>query len=165
MNVFDASGAMDSAKLIDYITTQFPGELAAMIKTRDELAVRQGALSAAQAAMEDRQKAKDELAAAQEAAAKLGEDAKADRAAAADELATARATQRAAAEQEKSIGTALAAREVDVAKREAMVDQLAAALNDQQTKLDAQAAALAEQEQALQARVKAFQEKVAALSA
>ena len=49
MDVFDASGSVDSAKLIDYITTSFPGERATLIKTKEELAKRQGAMSAVDA--------------------------------------------------------------------------------------------------------------------
>jgi pyruvate dehydrogenase E1 component beta subunit len=47
---------------MDYFTNQLPKNLATMAALRDELAVRQGALSAAQEAVADRAKAAEELA-------------------------------------------------------------------------------------------------------
>ena len=50
---------------VEYIAKQLPKDLAQYVKLRDELAKRQGALSAAEAALADREKARGELAAAQ----------------------------------------------------------------------------------------------------
>lgn len=53
-----------SVNYVDYFTNQFPKDLAQMAALRDELAIRQGALSAAQDALVDREKARQELDAA-----------------------------------------------------------------------------------------------------
>lgn len=58
----------DTAALnyVDYFTKQLPIDLATMAALRDELATRQGALSAAENAVADRAKAAEELAAARQ---------------------------------------------------------------------------------------------------
>jgi len=60
------SGDTPGVNYIEYFTKQMPLDLAAMAALRDELAVRQGALSAAEAAVADRDAAAAELAAAKE---------------------------------------------------------------------------------------------------
>jgi len=77
MNVHDSSGGIDQNKFLEYIINQFPGDLKLMIEVRDELAQRQGALSAAQLALNDREAAAKELAEAKVAAAEMVADAKA----------------------------------------------------------------------------------------
>ena len=71
MNVFEPTGGMDSTKFIEYIINQFPGDLKSMIEARDEMAKRQGAMSAVEAANADRATAKAELDAAQKEAKDL----------------------------------------------------------------------------------------------
>ena len=61
---------------MDYFLNQLPKNLATMAALRDELAVRQGALSAAQDAVADRAKAAEELAAAKVTAAEMVAGAK-----------------------------------------------------------------------------------------
>jgi hypothetical protein len=56
---------------VEYFTKQLPVDLANMAMLRDELAVRQGALSAAQDAITDRAKAAEELATARDQAAAM----------------------------------------------------------------------------------------------
>lgn len=46
MDISNGNGGIDSGKLVDYITKQFPLDLASMIEIRAELEARQGALSA-----------------------------------------------------------------------------------------------------------------------
>ena len=55
MNISNDNPSVD---YVDYFTKQFPQDLAKMAALKDELAVRQGALSAAQDAIADREKAK-----------------------------------------------------------------------------------------------------------
>ena len=66
---------------MDYFLNQLPRNLATMAALRDELAVRQGALSAAQDAVADRAKAAEELTAARATAAEMVAGAKDARAA------------------------------------------------------------------------------------
>ena len=73
-NVSNDAAAFDP---IDYYTRQLPLELARLTEIRDELRVRQGALTAVEDAQRDRDAAAAELAAAQSQAAQMIADAKA----------------------------------------------------------------------------------------
>jgi hypothetical protein len=164
MYVFDQSGAVDSAKLIEYITKEFPGEFKRLIEARDELAVRQGALSAAKDAAADRAAAAAELAAAKAQAKELLDDAKAidagsklrvkDLDAREKEL---RAKQVEFAEKVRAKESELEADEHALAMRETSLNQTAVLQAEQAARMDAA-------EIALNARIKAFQDKVASLS-
>jgi histidinol-phosphate/aromatic aminotransferase/cobyric acid decarboxylase-like protein len=68
MNIVNDQGNFD---YVSYIANQLPKDLANLIKIRDELAIRQGALSAVEAAAKDRELAKQELQNAKEEAEKL----------------------------------------------------------------------------------------------
>jgi hypothetical protein len=68
MNVINDQSSID---YVNYFTNQLPKDLAAMAVLRDELAKRQGALSAVEAAAKDRELAKQELQNAKEEAEKL----------------------------------------------------------------------------------------------
>ena len=57
MVVYGDSGSIDSDKFLAYIAKQFPLDLAQLVKTKDELAKRQGALSAVDKANKDRENA------------------------------------------------------------------------------------------------------------
>ena len=46
MNISSDTGGIDSSAFLDYIAKQFPSDLAQMVALRDELAKRQGAISA-----------------------------------------------------------------------------------------------------------------------
>jgi len=48
MNVFGDSGQIDSEKFLDYVARQLSADVASLIKVRDEMALRQGALTAVQ---------------------------------------------------------------------------------------------------------------------
>ena len=150
---------------VDYFTKQFPIDLANMAALRDELAVRQGALSAAQDAVADRERAKQELDAANAEAAALRADSVADRAAAKQELGDAKAK---AKDLNAQANTALAnavGRETAVELREKAVADSEVFQTVAQAEIESQQAALKSQTAALDARVKAFQDKVAALTA
>ena len=58
MNVSNDSPTVN---YVDYFTKQFPKDLAEMATLRDELAKRQGALSAVEESLKDREAAKAEL--------------------------------------------------------------------------------------------------------
>jgi hypothetical protein len=164
MDVYDSAGSIDSNKLIEYITKTFPGELKSLLDTKAELAKRQGALTAVNEALADREAAAKELAAAREQAKTLLDEAKAKNA-----KSTARAAELNAREadlkaQETAAAGLLSIREKEVTSREQLlaireesVSALGLKNEERQKQLDVAEAALA-------ARIKAFQEKVAALS-
>jgi hypothetical protein len=157
----------DSAAVnyVDYFTKQFPIDLANMAALRDELAVRQGALSAAKDAVADRERAKQELDAANAEAYAIRVDAASDREAAKQELIDAKAK---AKDLNAKANVALANavdRETAVELREKLVADREAYQTVTQADIDSQQAALKSQTAALDARIKAFQDKVAALTA
>ena len=162
MNVANDNPGID---YIDYFTKQLPKDLAAMASIRDELAKRQGALTAVNEAVADRAAAAKELAEAKEQAKALLDDAKAKNAKAAAKTAELNAQETALKDAEKAAFHAIAAREKDIdsrmqvlVTREEQVAINAERNNARSAQLDAAEAALA-------ARVKAFQDKVAAISA
>lgn len=165
MNVHDSNGSVDSAKFIDYIVTQFPGDLKLMVEARDELALRQGALSAAQLIIADRSAAAKELEDARIAALGLLLDAKTDNTKAKAKKIALDDRESIIDSREKLISDELTLRDAAVMSRETQV----AANEVRQTEFDLdlqlRAAALDADRAALDARIKAFQDKVASLSA
>jgi chromosome segregation ATPase len=150
---------------VDYFTKQLPRDLAAMAQLRDELAIRQGALDAAAAAVDDRKAAAKELADAKTLLEEVrGKNA--DAAAKGQQLKTREekfsqyetSTRASLDERERQIAAREAAREAALDAREKL-----AAEQDQRNQ--ARERALTDEEAALASRVKAFQEKVAALRA
>jgi chromosome segregation ATPase len=164
MNVHGDTGTIDASKMLDYINKQFAADVATLIATRDELATRQGSLTAAEDAAKDRAAAKAELDAAKAQAkdlvakAKIKHDEITTRAAALEADETAHkalhaAEDAAAAERVKDLD----AREKRVSDAQAYVADLTDKLQLQQDKINADRANL-------DARIKAFQDKVAAIS-
>lgn len=159
------SGDTPGVDYVEYFTKQFPKDLAAMASLKDELAKRQGALSAAEAALADRAEAAAELAAAKEEAATIKADAAKANAKTKEREAAVDAREAAVNASEKVFDKKVADVEADLAVRinacntlEAGQAKLTAELTARSEKLDAEVADL-------KSRVKAFQEKVASLSA
>jgi len=165
MQVFSDAGVIDSAKFLDYINTQLSSDVATLVKTRDELAKRQGALTAVNEAVADRQAAAKELADAKEQAKALLDDAKTKHSRSAAKVADLVAREEKLAALEKSTTDALNAREKDIQNREQILATRESQAVAQVNRNDERAAQLDAAEAALAARVKAFQDKVAALSA
>lgn len=162
MNVSNDTPSMN---YVEYFTKQLPIDLANMAALRDELAVRQGALSAAQDAVTDRATAAAELTAARSQAADLVAVAK-DR----EEKSKAKAAELTARESAvtdsiKAFDAASAERNIALGLREKASDTREARQQRIQADLDAKAAQLSADQTALDARVQAFQDKVAALKA
>lgn len=162
MNVSNDTPSMN---YVEYFTKQLPVDLASMAALRDELAVRQGALSAAQDAVTDRATAAAELTAARSQAADLVAVAK-DR----EEKSKAKAAELTARESAvtdsiKAFDAASAERGTALGLREKASDTREARQQRIQADLDAKAAQLSVDQAALDARVQAFQDKVAALKA
>lgn len=150
---------------MDYFTNQLPRNLATMAALRDELAIRQGALSAAQDAVADRAKAADELAAARVTAAEMVSGAKDARAALKTDQAQLKADRTAFDAAKADNDAALATRADLLSRQEASCNANELRQAVKAAALDARDAELTSATQALEARVKAFQQKVAGLSA
>jgi len=151
--------------VVKYITTQLSQDLLNLIAVRDELAKRQGAMSAVEDASNLRT-----------AAAAALESAKTD---SAEMLALGRAELAMA----KVKSSALNARELELNARETAFDDASAQIvnnqdltarslesreisaTERETRLEANEAALASAQKTLAARIAVFQEKVAALTA
>ena len=164
MNVHGDTGTVDSAKFLEYIVNQFPGDLKSMVEARDELAKRQGAMSAVEAAVADRAAASAALESAKAEAKDLLADAKEKNAAATAKGKELDAQEKAFAARCADMEVALQAKADAVAERERRVSSnevSQAALKD---KLEERAAQLDADRAVLDSRVKAFQDKVAALS-
>lgn len=165
MDVFDQTGAVDFNKVIDYIVKDFPGELRQIVSARDELAKRQGAIGAAEAAVADRKAAAETLAAAQNQAQQI--------------VIEADAKKQLVDKQEADLKAKIAQFDADVKAFSDAADATDAALKQREISLrageeslaknladyDKNVAALEADRAALAVRVKAFQDKVAALSA
>ena len=163
MNVFNDSGQIDSEKFLDYVARQLSADVAGLIQVRDELALRQGAMTAVQDAAKLRTDAQVELAAAKEAAALMTAEAQRklhDAKLLQDELTANLQAYDQQAEQFRRDSTAkwseLAAREKTVAIKEADVRSREEEMRFAQDELQAERARL-------DARIKAFQDKVASL--
>lgn len=165
MYVFDQSGVVDSAKLIEYITKEFPGEFKRLIEARDELAVRQGALSAAKDAAADRAAAAAELAAAKAEAKGLVDDAKAIDAGSKLRVKDLDAREKELRNKEAEFAEKVRVKESELDANEHMLAMRETTLNQTAQVQAEQAARMDAAELALNARIKAFQDKVAALSA
>ena len=164
MNVQGDTGTVDSAKFLGYIVNQFPGDLKSMIEARDELAKRQGAMSAVEAAVADRAAASAALESAKAEAKDLLADAKDKNAA-----ATAKGKELDVREKAFNAGCAsmeevLQSKSNAVAERERLAFANETSLTAFQTRLEERAAQLDADRAVLDSRVKAFQDKVAALS-
>lgn len=162
MNVANDAPQMDYVK---YFTEQLPRDLAAMAALRDELATRQGALSAAEDTLKLKADAQAALAAAKAEAAQLVVDAKAknDEAKVKNDAAKAREAAVLKLQQEFDVKSAAALAELTAAK--AQIAAREQALAEAQLLCNDKLAALENDRAVLNARVKAFQDKVAALSA
>jgi chromosome segregation ATPase len=159
------SNDTNSIDPIEYITKQLSKDLVQLIQVRDELAVRQGALSAAKDAIADRAKAASELAAAKDQAAAMIVSAKEKEEKAKAQLDDLKAREKSLADNAKTFETSSVEREKTIEARKATVDTREMHQQQTQKNLDDKEVKLAADQAALDARIKAFQAKVAALSA
>jgi len=162
MNISNDTPSMN---YVEYFTKQMPIDLANMAALRDELAVRQGALSAAQDAVTDRATAAAELTAARSQAADLVAVAKDREEKSKANAAALTVRESALTDSIKAFDAASAERGTALGLREKASDTREARQQQVQANLDAKAAQLSADQAALDARVQAFQDKVAALKA
>jgi chromosome segregation ATPase len=165
MNVFNDSPQID---YVSYFTTQLPKDLAAMAQLRDELARRQGALTAVDEANKLRSDAAVALEDAKTQAADLLASANAAHDKTMAEVKDATAKLNASVKQfnarEKAFDDSYTVRVAELTRREtnaAIVEKTNADKEAQLAILDAK---LTADRAALDARIKAFQDKVASLA-
>lgn len=164
MITYSGGGDIDSAKFLDYIAKQFPTDLANMVNTRNELALRQGNINTVKDAAADRQKAADELQAARTEADTLLASAKAVSAAAATQKKDLDARELALTAKQETLNVLNITRTEVLDKREKELVAKASALADERASLDKLAETLQANQAAYDARVKSFQDRVASLS-
>ena len=164
MDLSNGSGGIDSSKLVDYFTTQFLKDLGQMAALRDELAKRQGALSA----VEDANKLRAE---ANAYAQTLKGETDINLAQAKEANVVAKALQASLDARETALNTREGQLNKDVAAHTKAVEAHKQAVSDAQVALqNAEKALKLSQDKlvadqaALDARVKAFQDKVASIN-
>jgi chromosome segregation ATPase len=165
MNVFNDSPQID---YVDYFTNQLPKNLAAMAQLRDELARRQGAMTAVDDANKLRTEAAAILADAKAQYADLTAKAKTEYDSAMTKIKAAQSkldnTLKELNAREKAFDDSYTVRVADITRRETNTAILEKELADKQTRLNVLDAKLAADRAALDARIKAFQDKVASLA-
>jgi uncharacterized protein (DUF3084 family) len=164
MDLSNGSGGIDSSKLVEYFSTQFLKDLGQMAVLRDELAKRQGALSA----VEDANKLRAEADAY--AQSRQGET-DINLAQAKEANVVAKALQASLDARETALNTREGQLNKDVAAHTKAVEAHKQAVSDAQVALQNTEKALklsqdklAADQAALDARVKAFQDKVASIN-
>jgi hypothetical protein len=161
MNITNDSAQTD---YITYFTKQLPQDLAAMAALRDELALRQGAISAVADAAKMREEAARTLASTKDECATLKTDTQAKNA-----EANAKKTRQDIREADlnaREVAAAKAAEDTQgsLTSQALMLGKLEAALIAREGKLEEGLAVLAAGKADLDARVKLFQAKAAALA-
>lgn len=165
MNVFNDRPQID---YVDYFTNQLPKDLAAMAQLRDELARRQGALTAVDEANALRAEAAAKLADAQTQYADLTAKARTEYDSSMAKIKAAQSkldnTLKELNAREKAFDDSYTVRVADITRRETNTAILEKELADKQTRLNVLDAKLVADRAALDARIKAFQDKVASLA-
>ena len=161
MNIMNDQPNVD---YVTYFTQQLPKDLAAMAQLRDELAKRQGALSAVEKANKDREKAAKVLENATAEAAVIVEDAQKVAKANDAKKAELSALEEALLGQQNSFASEMAAKTADLTSREKQVAKRETTVSALQTEYSSKLQSLDADRAALDARIKAFQDKVAALA-
>lgn len=156
MNIINDQSTTD---YVDYFTKQLPKDLAAMAALRDELAKRQGAMSAVEDANKFKAEAEKVLADAKVQA----EDVKKKQAAVKQKEAEVDSRAEKVKADADARSKELDAREAELAKRVSEVKRQEEWYAEKFAALEKEQAKLAVDRSALDARVKEFQNKVAAL--
>jgi len=150
---------------VEYYTKQLPLDLARLTALRDELAKRQGALTAVDEIHKDREAAALELETAKSQAAKILADAKAVDTKANSKAAGLDAREAALTRTHAETTAAVTAREDAVASQERTVAAREATVATKEQALEAMAAKLEAEKNAFNAKVAAFQNMAAQLKA
>ena len=164
MDISNGSGGIDSSKLMDYFTKDFLKDLGKMAVLRDELAKRQGAMSAVEDAAKLRAEAeayaaskKAEIDGALEEAKETSAKSKAQKADLDARETDIDAKAKALAIADAAFNNSVAAKKQSLANEEAALLKAQNELKLAQDKLESDQATL-------DARIKAFQAKVASIA-
>jgi len=164
MIVSNDTGHLDMGKFLDYIQNNLSSDVAQLVSVRDELALRQGALSAVNDAVKIKTDAEEYARIKIEDANGLFVKATAQSADADIYAAKLTALEVALNAREEEINKDLAAREKQLNVLAATLAVKEATLNDKQIILDNDNADLSAARDVLNARIQAFQDKVASIS-
>ena len=164
MNISSDAGGIDSSKFLDYIAKQFPSDLAQMVALRDELAKRQGAMIAVDAANKKLADADVYAQSSKTQADALLATAKTASADSQDKQALLDAREKDLTALENQAVTDSAANAKALAAKEASLTAREDGLAQAQAELIAGQAKLASDQNALDARVKALQDKIASIN-
>jgi len=151
-------------KAIDYFTKQFPLDLAQMMAARDELAQRQGAISAVQDANRLRAEADVYAASSKATSDDVLATAKADADEAKAKKAESNDLLKSLTSQRAELDAYVKTKEKELTTRENSANSREDALIDAETALKVAQAKLVSDQAEFDARIKAFQDKVNSLS-
>lgn len=164
MDISNGSGGIDSSKLMDYFTKDFLKDLGKMAVLRDELAKRQGAMSAVEDAVKLRAEAETYAASKKAEIDGVLEEAKETNAKSKVQKADLDAREADIDAKSKALNIANTSFENSVtAKKQSLANEETALLKAQNELKIAQGK-LASDQATLDARVKAFQAKVASIA-
>jgi hypothetical protein len=164
MDISNGSGGIDSSKLMDYFTKDFLKDLGKMAVLRDELAKRQGAMSAVENATKLRADAEAYAASKKSEIDGALADAKETNAKSKTQKADLDTREIALTTKAKELDVASANFEKSAAAKEQAIANKEAALLKAQNELKIAQDKLASDQATLDARVKAFQAKVASIA-
>lgn len=162
MNIVGDTGPAN-VDLVDYFTKQMPLQLAQMAALKEELAKRQGALSAVEDANKLREKAAAELEAAKAEAADLKAAAKTALESAKAKDAKQDEREKALTEREKALEAKVQSETAALTTREKAVSLRESAAMAKDAEITKQAESLKVATEAFDNRVKAFQDKAASI--
>ena len=164
MDISNGSGGIDSSKLMDYFTKDFLKDLGQMAVLRDELAKRQGAMSAVEDAAKLRAGAETYAASKKAEIDGALEEAKETNAKSKAQKADLDTREIALTTKAKELDVANANFEKSAAAKQQSLANEQAALLKAQNELKIAQDKLASDQATLDARVKAFQAKVASIA-
>jgi chromosome segregation ATPase len=164
MNISSDAGGIDSSKFLEYIAKQLPSDVAQMVAVRDELAKRQGSITAVDAANKKLADADAYAESTKAQADTLLADAKATNADSKVKSAALDAREKDLAALEKQSLADSAAKAKELATKEAGLATREDALVKAQVELKTAQDTLASDRVNLDARIKALQDKIASIN-
>lgn len=162
MNVSNDSAATN---YVDYFTKQLPVDLANMAALRDEIAKRQGAMTAVEEAIKTKAEADAYYLTTKESCDKMAAEAKEINDKAKSKKKELDDREKSVDAKEKAHAVAAEAHAKSSKSRDDLLAAERAVLNEKADKIEKASKMLAEAEASLNARVKAFQDKVAQITA
>lgn len=163
--IHNTTGAVDIPKVLEYIAKQFGKDLKQAVDARDELAKRQGAMSAVEDAIKIRAEADAYYATTKASCDKMAAEAKETADVAKSKKKELDEREKALTVSEKTHVAAVADHGKSSKSRDESLTADRSVLNEKAAALEIAARNLAAAEASLNARIKAFQDKVAQITA